>query len=119
MKHGSIRLLALAGGVALLSGATCMPYQNVGIESSPVAEVYLDGNLVGETPLRLRVPTGDDHSVFVKKEGYKARLVVLNRNQPQDGIDLLTPADIRVRLVPLSDPRARDLEVEVEKQEAE
>lgn len=116
----SIRLWMFVASAVWLAGATCAPYQKVGIESSPAAaEIYVDGDLVGETPAEVRVPTGEDHSVFIKKQGYKSRLVVLNRNEPQDGIDFLTPADIRVRLVPLTDPKGRELEVEVEKKEAE
>ncbi len=111
-------LLRLATGVllgAVSTAAMCAPYQRVGIRSVPEqAEVYVDGELVGTTPLELRVGVAQDHSVYVKKEGYQPRMVVLNRNQPADGIDFLTPADIRVRLVPRTGMPDRDVQVEVE-----
>jgi len=98
--------------------SACVAYQRVGIESAPdAAEVYLDGELVGTTPLELRVPTGADHSVFLKKEGFQPRMVVLDQNQPGDGIDFLTPADLRVRLVPRTGMQGREVEVEIDKQE--
>lgn len=100
----------------LLAGAACAAYQRVGVESAPdAAEVYLDGELVGTTPLELRVETGTEHSVFLKAEGYQPRMVVLDRNRPADGIDFLTPADVRVRLVPRTGMPDREVEVEVDK----
>ncbi len=113
-------MLRAAAGILILcvsTAATCVPYQNVGIESTPAAaDVYLDGELVGVTPLRIRIPTGTDHSVFLKKEGYQSRMLVLDQNRPADGIDFLTPADLRVRLVPLTGPPDREVEVEIEKE---
>ncbi len=107
-------LLAVTG--LLVSG--CVAYQRVGIESAPnAAEVYLDGELVRTTPLEVRVPTGADHSVYVKKEGFQPRMVVLDRHAPADGIDFVTPADVRVRLVPRSGMADREVDVEVDKQE--
>jgi len=97
------------------TAATCAPYQRVGVDSWPEgAEVFVDGELAGTTPLELRVGTEVEHSVFVKKEGFRSELVVLGRNQPQDGIDYVTPADIRVRLVPTTGQTGRELDVEVE-----
>ncbi len=115
-----LRLACLSLAGLLLAGATCAPYQRVGVESSPEgAEVYLDGERVGATPMTLRVSTAVDHSVYVKKEGYRSELLVLNRNQPSDQIDFLTPADLDVRLVLTLDPLGRDLEVETEESEPE
>jgi len=120
---------------ALMSScAGCGPYQNVGMESVPKgAEVYLDGDLIGLTPLKTPVWRHVDHSVFLKKPGYRPELVVLRRNDPPDGLFFLTPADVRVRLSRLegtdADPdgesetgedeaersSSRELEIEVEK----
>ena len=109
------RGVALVGVAWITAGTICVPYQNVGIESNPEgAEVYMDGTLMGVTPLRLRIPTRADHSIYLKKEGFRPQLVVLNSNQPQDAIDFLTPADIRVRMIPGVDSMGRDLEVETE-----
>lgn len=111
----------MAAGASLLlwACATCAAYQNVGVETTPEgAEVYLDGERVGETPMRIAVSTLTDHSVFLKKEGYTSELVILSSNDSGE-IHFLTPADVRVRLTPLVDPRARDLEVEVEGEDAD
>ena len=119
-RHILHRLAAGALILVVTSAATCTPYQRVGIESAPTAaEVYLDGELIGSTPLELRIPTGADHSVYLKKEGFQPRMVVLNRNQPGDDIDFLTPADVRVRLVPRTGMPDRDVEVEIEESEPE
>ena len=110
-----MRVLLLFAVLLATSAATCAPYQRVGIESAPEgAEVYLDGTLMGTTPLELRIPTGREHSVFLKKEGYRSRLLVLNSHERSDGIDFLTPADLSVRMVPETGPQDRDLEIEVE-----
>ena len=112
------RIVTLALAAVLTLGATCAPYQRVGVESVPEgSEVYLDGELMGVTPLRMRVGTGEDHSVMVKKQGYRSELLVLSSNRPADRIDYVTPADLRVRLMPLVDPLGRGLEVELEKTE--
>jgi hypothetical protein len=108
-----IRLLLCA--VLLASG--CAAYQNVGIESDPPgAEIYLDGKLAGQTPLQLRVPRDAAHTVYLKKEGYRPELVVLEKHDANDGIDFLTPADVTRRLSPgpSSDPELeRRLKIEV------
>lgn len=120
MQRLPISPLAAALAAVLSLGATCAPYQRVGVESAPEgAEVYVDGEFVGVTPLRLRVGTGADHSVMLKKGGYRSELLVLNANRPADDIDFVTPADLRVRLMPLVDPLGRDLEVELEKPDDE
>ena len=113
--HGSSLAIAALGVLATLALGACRPYQNVGIVSVPEgAEVYLDGHMVGVTPLRLRIATQAHHKVYLKKEGYRPELLVLNSHQPQDRIDFLTPADLRVRLMPLVAPLPRELEVEGE-----
>ncbi len=121
MKRLPLFPLAAVGLAAVLSlGATCAPYQRVGVQSAPEgAEVYLDGELVGLTPLRVRVDTRADHSVMVKREGYRSELLVLSSNHSADDIDFVTPADLRVRLMPFVDPLGRDLEVELEKDDGE
>lgn len=111
MKH--ILLLCLA-----LALAGCAAYQNVSIESDPPgAEIFLDGEPIGTTPQVLRVPRDRDHSVYLKKEGYRPELVVLEKHEANDGIDFLTPADVAKRLAPgpSSDPDLeRRLRLEIE-----
>lgn len=109
MKRGVLLALLLAG---------CASYQNVGIESDPPgATIYLDGKPVGVTPQTLRVPRDAPHSVYLKKEGFRPALVVLEKHAANDGIDYLTPADVVKRLAPgpSSDPELeRQLKIEVE-----
>lgn len=109
------RLLRLLPPALALSG--CAAYQNVGIESDPPgAEIYLDGRLAGTTPLELRVSREAAHTVYLKKEGYRPELVVLDLHNAADGIDFLTPADVTRRLTPgpSADPELeRRLKLEV------
>lgn len=96
----------------------CASYQNIGIESDPPgAEVFLDGKPVGQTPQKLRVSRGVPHSLYLKKEGFRPELVVLEKHEANDGIDYLTPADVVKRLAPgpSSDPELeRRLKIEVD-----
>jgi hypothetical protein len=103
------------GLVFFLAG--CAHYQLVGVQSQPPgAEVYLDKQLVGRTPLELRIGRSQAHAVYVKREGYRPELVVLELVRAADGLTFLVPPDVEVRLVPegaAPDP-GRDLEIEVE-----
>ena len=102
--------------------AGCAAYQNVAIESVPPgAEIYLDGKPVGPTPQNLRVSREHDHTVYLKKDGYRPELVVLEKHEANDGIDYLTPADVVKHLSPgpSSDPELeRRLKLEVEEEPA-
>jgi PEGA domain len=106
-----------------LSLAGCAAYQNVGVESDPPgAEIYLDGKLIGLTPQSLRLARDAAHTVFLKKEGYRPELIVLEKHEAVDGIDYLTPADVvkRLSLGPSSDPELeRRLQIEIEKRAGE
>jgi hypothetical protein len=101
----------------------CASYQNVGVESDPPgAEIYLDGKPVGQTPQNLRISREAAHTVYLKKEGYRPELVVLEKRDAVDGIDYLTPADVvrRLSLGPSSDPELeRRLQIEIEKKAGE
>ena len=109
MKRSLLLALCLVG---------CTAYQNVAIESDPPgAEIFLDGKPVGLTPLDLRVSRNLDHTVYLKKEGHRPELVVLEKHEANDGIDYLTPADVVKRLSPgpSSDPELEHrLKIEVE-----
>ena len=110
-------LAVSALGLALVA-ATCAPYQDVGIQSTPSeAEIFVDGELVGHTPKRLPITTLGDHKVYLKKEGYRPELVVLLLHRPLDRINFLTPPDIVVTLTPLSDSSLdSDLRIEIEEE---
>ena len=96
----------------------CSAYQNFSIESDPPgAEIFLDGKSVGATPQSLRVSREQAHTVYLKKEGYRPELVVLEKHDANDGIDYLTPADVMKRLSPgpSTDPELeRRLRIEAE-----
>ena len=101
------------------SALACAAVQNVGVESDPPgAQIYLDGQLVGQTPATLEVGRDTAHTVYLKRDGYRPELVVLERHEANDGIDFLTPADVAKRLSPgpSSDPELeRRLKIEVDK----
>ena len=100
-----------------VSVAGCAQYQHVSVHSQPSgAEVYLDKQLVGLTPLELRVGRTEAHAVYIKRTGYRPELVVLDVVRAPDGLAFLTPPDIDLRLVPGSESadQQRDLEIEVD-----
>ena len=105
-------------GIALAVSA-CGHYQTIGVESDPPgAQVYLDGQPVAKTPTTLAVGRDRAHTIYLKREGYKPELVVLDRHTANDGIDYLTPADVTKRLNPgpSSDPEMeRRLKISVDK----
>jgi hypothetical protein len=104
---------------AALAASACGHYQNIGVESDPPgAQIYLDGQPVAKTPTTLAVGRDRAHTIYLKREGYKPELVVLDRHGATDGIDYLTPADVTKRLNPgpSSDPELeRRLKISVEK----
>jgi hypothetical protein len=96
-----VKAQLLASLVLASSGLACAAYQNVGVESDPPgAQIYLDGQPAGQTPTTLEVGRDKDHTVFLKRQGYKPELVVLEKHEASDGIDFLTPADVVRRMSP-------------------
>ena len=94
-----MRAAFLAGLLAI--GCEAARYQVLQVSSRPAgAEIYLDGELVGRTPMQLEVERTDHHQLFLKKPGHKPELFVLELHRAEDGIDYLTPADIGARLLP-------------------
>jgi hypothetical protein len=84
----------------LLLAAGCSLYQDVRVVSNPPgAEVFVDQNRAGETPVELRLSRERDHSVYVKKDGYTPELVVVKLRSATDGRNFLTPADVFVDLL--------------------
>ncbi|HTO06282.1 MAG TPA: PEGA domain-containing protein [Myxococcota bacterium] len=114
MKSGLLAALAAA-----CLGLACAHYQYVGVETDPPgAQIYLDGHLVGQTPMQLEVSRDAAHMVYLKREGYRPEPVPLELHEAQDGIDFLTPADVVKRLAPgpSSDPELeRNLKIEIDK----
>ena len=124
-KVEPMRKLAGGLGIALgltftLAAATCEPYQNVGITSSPPgAEVFVDGNRLAHTPTQLPVATLQDHKVYLKLEGYRPELVVLALHRPGDGIYFLTPPDVHVVLQRGAGSSEGEVDVELEQRDEE
>ena len=60
--------LVLAGGCATIVKGT---NQKIPIGSSPSnADIYVDGNLMGSTPLDVQISRKRDHLVTISKPGY-------------------------------------------------
>lgn len=68
----------LAGGCAsIVKGTT----QSIPVASSPSgADVKLDGNKVGQTPLTVEVKRKTDHLLTIEKAGYQVESVAITRN---------------------------------------
>jgi hypothetical protein len=105
-------------GITLCAGLIgCAQYQYVNVQSQPEgAEVFLDKQRVGVTPLELRIDRTRAHAVYVKREGYRPELVVLEMQRAPGGLPFLTPPDVELRLVPgeANPDQERDLEIEVD-----
>jgi hypothetical protein len=106
----------LAGLAALGCAFTaCARYQYVAVRSEPSgAEVFLDKQLVGRTPLDLRIDRDRTHAFYVKRGGYRPELVLLERVESPDGLAYLVPPDVEVRLAPGADSREQDRDLEIE-----
>lgn len=94
-----IRRLALLASAALLAAQPgCAPKQRIPLDVGPgPVLVFIDGELVPETPEAVELRADRDHKVFVKREGYTPQLVVLETSE-RDGRDRLLPARVDVRL---------------------
>lgn len=91
-------------------------HQNIHVATAPAgADVYLDGKLVGQTPMQLSLSTTKHRAVYLKKADYRPELVVLELRSEPDRIDFYQPPDIAVDLVPLPrrSTQQRELEIEI------
>lgn len=113
-----MRSILVMGFALGLAGLGCAQYQYVVVRSEPpAAEVYLDKQRMGATPLRLKVGRTGAHAVYVKHAGYRSELVVLESLRARDGLAFLTPPDVEVRLTPGAESadQQHDLEIEVDR----
>lgn len=74
--------------------------------------IYVDGKPIGVSPKSLNLRADKDHSVFVKRHGYRPELVIL-RSLRDTGRPRLEPAAVKVTLMPVTP--GREVEVEVER----
>jgi hypothetical protein len=75
----SIALLAILGGgcASIVKGTT----QPIPVSSDPTgADVKLDGNRVGQTPMTVEVKRKSDHLLTIEKTGYLPESVAITRN---------------------------------------
>ncbi len=120
--------LKLGYGIARFLFGTCFAgsalgcaqyaYQYVNVRSEPGgAQVFIDGKLIGRTPLQVTVERTRDHIVFLKLDGYVPEREVLTLNRARDRIDFLTPADVELELSRRASPAdtTRAVDVELEK----
>jgi predicted acylesterase/phospholipase RssA len=114
LRRWSVRLGVAAALTALASCSTCAPTQRVPIDSAPRdARVFVDGSDLGHPPLEVDLRSDRDHSVFVRRKGYRPALVILRSERPDPKArPELEPGEVKVQLVPID--RGRDLEVELD-----
>ena len=71
-------LAALSGGCASIVKGTTQP---IPVSSIPTgADVKLDGNKLGQTPLNVEVKRKSDHLLTIEKPGYQTESVAITRN---------------------------------------
>lgn len=70
-KLTAIALLVIfaTGCATLFKGSS----EDVNMDSAPPAEVYINGEMRGETPLKLNLKTNDTYTVQFKKDGYETK----------------------------------------------
>ncbi|HEU5303909.1 MAG TPA: PEGA domain-containing protein [Gemmatimonadales bacterium] len=70
-----MRTIVLTSGILALTGCAAVlgsSEKDFDLQSSPQgAEVYLDGNRLGTTPVKVRLDNHKTHTFVYKKEGYK------------------------------------------------
>jgi PKD domain-containing protein/PEGA domain-containing protein len=85
-----VGLLALNGPAALAASGESSATKVSGVVSiasdPPGANVYLDGQFAGQTPLRVNALANGDHRVRLVKDGYleNGRIVTVNTTNPQN-----------------------------------
>jgi len=66
-----ISILGLTGCATLFKGTT----ENVNMQASPVqADVFINGQLMGKTPLQLKLESKRNYAVEFRAEGYQPRV---------------------------------------------
>lgn len=111
MAWARLGLVLCALGVA--GCALIFPFQRVAVQATPGdSAIFVDGKPIGVPPLSLNLRADRDHSIFVKRHGYRPELVIV-RSLRDSGKPRLDPASVKVVLLPLTP--GREVEVEVER----
>ena len=96
VRRACLRIGAIAVLTALLTGCAVLfrgTTQVVPIESEPVgAEVFVDGERVGVTPLRVPLARGSAHDVVIRFEGQERRVRLSSNIDETGGLWLLADA---------------------------
>ena len=73
------KILLLSVAAATLSACSSVTFtENVAIESMPCgADVFINNELVGQTPMAIALDTSSVHEIKLVKEGYKDQVVSL------------------------------------------
>jgi hypothetical protein len=99
--------------VTATSSLGCVPKQMIPMDLGPAPlEVYLDGEKLKQVPSELELRANRDHTIFVKREGYRSQLVVLTTVE-LEGESMLDPGSISLELKPITDT-TKALTVELE-----
>lgn len=74
---GIITMMTITGCATLFKGST----DGVSFSSDPTgAKVYVNGNLLGTTPVQLELKSKNSYTIEFKKEGYETKTVLLNNS---------------------------------------
>jgi hypothetical protein len=83
-KLANVRFVAYATIVGLLLTSACAtlfkgPTEKVNFSSNPEgAKIYVNGQMIGETPYQMNLSSKDTHTIEFRKEGYETRTYVIN-----------------------------------------
>jgi hypothetical protein len=93
----------------------CAPKQMIPLDIGPEPlVVYLDGERLTEIPEELELKANRDHTFFVKRDGYRPKLVILTTHE-FEGRHTLAPDAISLTLKPITDTtKALTIELEEE-----
>lgn len=73
----AVASLILSSCATIFKGST----DDVNFSSEPTgAKVYVNGNLLGTTPVQLELKSKNSYTIEFKKEGYETKTVVLNNS---------------------------------------
>lgn len=67
------------------------------VEPEPVV-LFVDGERVEGVPEQLELTANRDHTLFFQREGYRSQLIIVRTREGEDGVDVLSPDRVEVRL---------------------
>ncbi len=107
-------LCGVAASSSFMLATGCAPTQVVPLQVAPQpVAIYLDKQLLEESPDSLKLKADRDHILFFKRPGYQPQLVVL-RTQLIDGKESLNPSRVEIRLQELIKRSVPNLQLKFE-----